>query len=159
MAGGAQFAAIGLWNTTSPLLPIALTVLAINSRHLIFGASLARWLKRFPPSWRYLAVGFISDPTWAATNDVVRDGEDDLGFLLGCGAGVWTSWVAGTGLGQLAGDALGERFVDYGLDTVLATTSPHSSFPSGTQVSRSCHVPRQPSSPSGDNAPCPKDGT
>ena len=39
-AGAAQFAVLDLWGPQVPLLPLALTVFAINARHLLMGATL-----------------------------------------------------------------------------------------------------------------------
>ena len=39
-AGAAQFATLDLWGPQVPILPLALTVFAINARHLLMGATL-----------------------------------------------------------------------------------------------------------------------
>ena len=43
-AGASQFAALDLWYAPLPLATLALTVLAVNARHILLGASLAPWL-------------------------------------------------------------------------------------------------------------------
>jgi len=121
MAGGAQFAALELWHQPSPWLPLVLTVLAINSRHFLFGATLSGWLQQFRPRSRRLAVAVISDPSWALTDAAIREGQQDIGYLLGCGTGLWVSWVGGTIAGIAAGDLLAEQIDTFGLDTLLFT--------------------------------------
>lgn len=39
-AGASQFAALDFWGTQVPIVPLVLTVFAINARHLLMGASL-----------------------------------------------------------------------------------------------------------------------
>jgi len=55
-AGAAQFAMLQLWHTPLPLLSIAFVVLAVNARHLIFGAALARLLNALPRRQRLLSA-------------------------------------------------------------------------------------------------------
>src|SRR3954449_10035271 len=43
-AGSAQFAALDLWSASPALVPLLLTTFAVNTRHLLLGASLAAWL-------------------------------------------------------------------------------------------------------------------
>lgn len=124
MAGGAQFAAIELWDTPTPWIPITLTVLAINGRHFVFGASLGTWLSQFRSGPRHVSIGVLSDPSWAFTDRAVRNGEQDLGFLLGCGLGLWCSWVGGTITGVAAGNLLSDQIYNFGLDTLLVTYFP-----------------------------------
>ena len=47
-AGASQFAALELWGPQVPVLPLMVTVFAINARHLLMGASLHPWLRHLP---------------------------------------------------------------------------------------------------------------
>ena len=40
-AGGAQFVAVGLWETPVPVFAIAFAVFVVNSRHILMGAAIA----------------------------------------------------------------------------------------------------------------------
>ena len=51
-AGASQFAALELWGVHIPIVPLALTVFAINARHLLMGASLYPWLRHLSPARR-----------------------------------------------------------------------------------------------------------
>lgn len=55
-AGASQFAALDMWGTHIPLVPLALTVFAINARHLLMGATLYPWLSNLPPADRKSVV-------------------------------------------------------------------------------------------------------
>src|SRR4029078_4110983 len=47
-AGASQFAALDLWYAPLPLATLALTVLAVNARHILLGAALAPWALHIP---------------------------------------------------------------------------------------------------------------
>ena len=47
-AGASQFALLDLWHAPLPLATLALTVLAVNARHILLGAALAPWLLQIP---------------------------------------------------------------------------------------------------------------
>ncbi|ERB63844.1 hypothetical protein N779_18515 [Vibrio coralliilyticus OCN008] len=44
-AGASQFGALDLWGTHVPVFPLAITVFAINARHLLIGATLYPHIK------------------------------------------------------------------------------------------------------------------
>jgi predicted branched-subunit amino acid permease len=54
-AGASQFAVLDLWYAPLPLATLALTVFAVNARHILLGAALAPWLLQVVD-----AVGAIS---------------------------------------------------------------------------------------------------
>ena len=55
-AGASQFAALDLWIAPLPLAMLAVTVLAVNGRHILLGAALAPWLLQLPIGRRLLAL-------------------------------------------------------------------------------------------------------
>src|SRR5262245_34836613 len=55
-AGASQFAALDLWHAPLPLAMLALTVLAVNARHILLGAVLAPWLLQIPLARRLAAL-------------------------------------------------------------------------------------------------------
>ena len=44
-AGASQFGALDLWGAQVPVVPLIVTVFAINARHLLMGATLYPWLR------------------------------------------------------------------------------------------------------------------
>lgn len=47
-AGASQFAVLELWGAQVSIIPVLVTVFAINARHLLMGATLYPWLKNLP---------------------------------------------------------------------------------------------------------------
>lgn len=117
-AGASQFAALDLWGTHIPLVPLALTVFAINARHLLMGATLYPWLRNLSPAKRYGVMLVASDANWAMSMQAFSRGEPGLGLLLGGGLALWTSWLLGTWLGIYFGSAIDDP-VSFGLDMVM----------------------------------------
>jgi 4-azaleucine resistance transporter AzlC len=119
-AGAAQFAVLDLWYAPLPLVTIALTVLAVNARHLLLGAALAPWLLQVPLARRVSALLLLSDANFAYATAAKDRGEVDVGILLGSGLAMWLIWVAGTAVGAFAGASLGD-LSRFGFDAVMVT--------------------------------------
>jgi 4-azaleucine resistance transporter AzlC len=119
-AGASQFAALDLWDPPLPLLSIALVVLAVNARHMIFGAAMAPMLNAVPARRRWPLMAVLSDINFADTQAAFRQGERDAGVLLGGGIALWLSWFVGTAAGALGGAALGD-LARFGFDVVMPT--------------------------------------
>ena len=117
-AGAAQFAALDLWGPQVPMLALALTVFAINARHLLMGATLYPWLRHLPPTRRYGVMVLASDANWALTMQAFGRGQPGLGLLLGGGLALWLFWVLGTWLGTQVGDLIADAR-RWGLDMVM----------------------------------------
>ncbi len=117
-AGASQFAAMELWGQEISLLPLAITVFAINARHLLMGATLYPWLRHLPPSKRYGVMLVITDANWAMSLQKFSRGEPAMGLLFGGGLTLWSFWVLGTWLGIYFGNAIQDP-VSLGLDMVM----------------------------------------
>ena len=117
-AGASQFAALDLWHAPLPLATLALTVLAVNARHILLGAALAPWLLQIPIIRRLAALLFISDANFAYTMAARDRGEMDAGVLFGSGLVMWIMWIASTAVGALAGSLLGD-VSRFGFDAVM----------------------------------------
>jgi predicted branched-subunit amino acid permease len=111
-AGASQFAALDVWSSPLPFLALAVVTVAINSRHIVLGATLHGLLAPLPRWKRHAAVLLLSDANWAATQQSAARGSRDAGHLIGGGAVMWLAWVAGTWIGAAAGGLFGdlERF-------------------------------------------------
>lgn len=118
-AGAAQFAVLDLWGLNVPIIPLCLTVFAINARHLLMGASLYTWLQHLPVVKRYAVMLVASDANWAMAMRAYERGESGLGLLLGGGLALWIFWVLGTLVG-LYFESIIHDPVSLGLDMVMS---------------------------------------
>ena len=117
-AGASQFAALDLWYAPLPLATLALTVLAVNGRHILLGAALAPWLLQIPIVRRLAALLLLSDANFAHTMSARDRGETDAGILFGSGLTMWIIWIVSTAVGAFAGSLLGD-LSRFGFDAVM----------------------------------------
>lgn len=117
-SGAAQFAALDILRSDIAWLSLGLIVLALSARHAVMGAALSEWLSRVSRPRQFITLAWLSDANFARAYALHREGEQDLGFLLGGGIALWANWVAGTAIGALAGEAIGD-VSRFGFDVVL----------------------------------------
>ncbi len=118
-AGASQFASLELWGAQVALLPLVITVFAINARHLLMGATLYPWLRHLPPAKRYGVMLLVSDANWAMSMQAFSRGEPGMGLLFGGGLAIWSFWILGTWLGLYFGSAIQDP-MSLGLDMVMS---------------------------------------
>jgi 4-azaleucine resistance transporter AzlC len=114
-AGAAQFAAASVLDEGGTVIAAVAAAVLLNARYLVISLSVA-------PSFRgsrvrrFLESQLIVDESWAVSQ--VGGGRVDRRLLVGAGLTLFPFWVAGTALGVLGGEALGdpERF---GLDAAF----------------------------------------
>lgn len=109
-AGAAQFAAISLLDTNTPLAVILVTITVINLRFIIYSTSLAPHFSPFSPRRQLLAAYFVSDHSYAAaipslTADT-RSPRQRLWFYLGVAIPPWILWQLSTAIGVVFGTRL-----------------------------------------------------
>ncbi|WP_166258505.1 AzlC family ABC transporter permease [Marinobacter salicampi] len=117
-AGASQFATLEMWGNEVALLPLMAVVFAINSRHLLMGASLFPMLRELPPFKRYGILVVLTDANWAIAAQDYQNGRRNLEVILGGGLVLWFAWLVGTLLGVYFGGLLQEPR-SLGLDMVL----------------------------------------
>ncbi len=117
-AGASQFAATDMWGAEVSILPLIAVVFAINSRHLLMGASLYPLLKDVPPLKRYGLLLLLTDANWAVSAQDYQNGRRNLEVILGGGLVLWLAWLVGTWLGVYFGGVLQDP-ESLGLDMVL----------------------------------------
>ena len=64
--GASQFVAIEMIGIGSPVLVVALSVFALNFRHVLYSASIGRRLTLFSPVQKAAAFFLLTDPTFAS---------------------------------------------------------------------------------------------
>ncbi|WP_111497593.1 MULTISPECIES: AzlC family ABC transporter permease [Marinobacter] len=117
-AGASQFAALELWGDQVALLPLMAITFAINSRHILMGASLYPMLRQMRTPQRYGILLVLSDANWAIAAQDYQNGRRNLEVILGGGAALWVAWLIGTLLGVYFGGLLQDP-KSLGLDMVL----------------------------------------
>lgn len=117
-AGASQFAAIDMWGGEVSIVPLIAVVFAINSRHLLMGASLYPMLRDVSPGKRYGLLLLLTDANWAVSAQEYQSGKRNLEVILGGGLVLWIAWIIGTWLGVYFGGLL-QNPKSLGLDMVL----------------------------------------
>jgi predicted branched-subunit amino acid permease len=112
-AGASQLVALELWREPLPVSTMAISVLVINLRHLLMGATVAPWFHGVRPWPTYLSLYLMTDETWGTAVADRRHGHADAAFLMGAGATLWLFWLAAS----VGGHALGDLM--HGFDPAL----------------------------------------
>lgn len=108
-AGASQFVITTMLAAGSSLWVAALTVMAMDVRHVLYGPSLRSRIstqlhKRKTAVW---AFGLTDEVFAAATAKLVRDNRRwSENWMIGIAFCSWFSWLIGTGLGAFSGSGL-----------------------------------------------------
>jgi 4-azaleucine resistance transporter AzlC len=121
-AGSAQFIALSLLGAGASYALIVLTTLVVNLRHLLYGASLAPFMRRLTARGQALASFLLTDETYAVVVDRRRrEGTVTPGFYLGVGLLVYFDWALSTAAGLALGGLIPDATA-LGLDFALPAT-------------------------------------
>lgn len=107
-AGSSQFVAVSLWDDPLPWLGVAASVLLVNARHVLMGASLARSLQGVGRRSRLIAAFFMADEVWALAERRARTRPLGLAYYSGLAFVLYTSWLFFTGLGTAIGAVIAD---------------------------------------------------
>ena len=114
-AGSAQFAAASVLGAGGSGATAILAALMLNARYLPLGVTVAPWLER--GFWsRLLHAHLMVDESWAIASE--GRGRWNPRVMLAAGVGLGVAWIAGTAVGVLFGDALGDP-ARLGLDAAF----------------------------------------
>ncbi len=116
-SGAAQFAGVAIVAAGGGLVSAVAAASLMNARYLAMGVALAPSLPGGPVS-RALQGQTVVDPSWVVANR--GDGTFDRWLLFGATAPQYVGWVAGTLVGALSGDLLGDTD-RFGLDAIYPT--------------------------------------
>ena len=114
-AGSAQFAVASILGASGGIAAAVLAATLLNARYAPISVSVAP-LFQGGPLRRLLESQLIVDESWAVSRRA--DGRFDHKLLVGAGLVLYVSWVGGTALGALGGEALGDPS-DLGLDAAF----------------------------------------
>lgn len=112
-AGSSQFVAVEMWGHGAAGAAVAGSVLLVNLRHLLMGATLAPRLRGKPPGRVGVALFLMTDELWALA---LRRGEAlTLAYWFGIGLTLYVAWLTSTVAGTLAGALISDPAA-WGLD-------------------------------------------
>jgi 4-azaleucine resistance transporter AzlC len=114
-AGSAQFAAASIVSSGGQPIAAIAAGLLLNARYLPIGVSVARFLFGGPLR-RFAQAQLVVDESWAIASR--GGGTFDAHRLVGAGIVLWLAWVAGTIIGVIGGEALGDPAA-LGLDAAF----------------------------------------
>ena len=105
-AGAAQLVAVQLLAGGTGVAVIVLTALVINSRHLLYSASLAAHTQSWSRRTRGLSAYFLADPVYALAIGRFETRSDEGGeshrrYYITMAVTLWVAWITLTGLGGL----------------------------------------------------------
>jgi 4-azaleucine resistance transporter AzlC len=114
-AGSAQFAVASILGAAGGVASAIVAATLLNARYAPISVSVAPVFVGGPIR-RLLESQLIVDESWAMSRR--EDGRYDRKLLVGAGLVLYPSWVGGTVIGALAGDALGDPAA-LGLDAAF----------------------------------------
>jgi 4-azaleucine resistance transporter AzlC len=107
-SGASQFALAGLVAASASWLVMVAIPLVLGVRHVLYGPSLAPYLRRLDTGRAAAAAFGLTDEVFAVAS-VKLERQPSLanfGWLLGLETGAYTSWALGTWIGSVAGTAV-----------------------------------------------------
>jgi 4-azaleucine resistance transporter AzlC len=114
-AGSAQFAAVSIREAGGTVAAAVTAAILLNARYGPIGISVAPSLKGGRLSG-FLRAQLVVDESWAVAAE--GDGRFDPRVLVGAGLTLYAAWTAGTALGAIFGDVLGDPAA-LGLDAAF----------------------------------------
>jgi 4-azaleucine resistance transporter AzlC len=114
-AGSAQFAAVSVLHAGGGAAAAVVAAILLNARYAPIGVSVAPSLTGSIWS-RLFHAQLVVDESWAISAE--GDGRFNAAVLLGSGLTLYVSWVGGTILGSLFGNAIGDPS-RWGLDAAF----------------------------------------
>ena len=117
-SGSAQLAALQGWSASPMIAPLVTTVVLVNARYVLYGASIQPWLRVATRPQAFATLFFLGDGNWALAMREYHAGYRDAGFLFGSGFSTALPWFVGTAAGHLVGSTIPHPTA-LGLDFML----------------------------------------
>jgi predicted branched-subunit amino acid permease len=118
-AGASQMVGLDLFGHNVQAWLIVLSILAVNFRHVLYSAAIARYIKHFSGVEKFFTFFLLVDPQFAAA---VKRGEEGkpvtFVWYLAFALTVYLPWVAASLIGGLLGSLIGDP-KSIGLDILL----------------------------------------
>lgn len=121
-AGASQFVAITMLAAgITNWLAIAMTTLLVNLRHLLMGASLAKYMLKQTLPQQMLLSFLLTDEAYALTTSRIYQKGYSAAYHLGASLSLYSFWVLSTLAGVLAGSYIPNPLA-WGLDFAMPAT-------------------------------------
>ncbi len=118
-AGASQMVGIELFNHNVQPWLIVLSILAVNFRHILYSASIARYIGHFTPLQKFVTFFLLTDPQYAETEKRGESGQVvSFAWYLGFGTIIYVPWQIMTLIGAIFGQMIGDPKA-IGLDVLL----------------------------------------
>lgn len=118
-AGASQMVGIDLFGHNVQAWLIVLSILAVNFRHVLYSAAIARYIRNFTPIQKFFTFFLLVDPQFAETVKRHESGKlVTFAWYFGFAAAVYVTWVVVSLIGGLLGSLIGDPKA-IGLDILL----------------------------------------
>jgi len=118
-AGASQLVGLDLFGHDVAAWIIVLSILAVNFRHILYSAAIARYIRHFSGVQKAFAFFLLVDPQFAET---VKRGEAgktvSFSWYMGLGVVIYVPWVLASLMGGMLGSLIGDPRT-IGLDVLL----------------------------------------
>jgi len=111
-AGSSQIAFTQLFFSGASSLVVIGSVVAINSRHLLYGAVLSQYLNKLNLGWRILLSYLMTDQAFRVSSFYLKKNKNKFNshyHLLGSGFTLWFLWQISTLIGIFLGNIVPEK--------------------------------------------------
>ena len=111
--GASQIVFVQLWSAGVPSFIVGSSVAIVNLRHLLYSASLTKYVESLPLRWRLLLAYLLTDQSYAVMINRYRDKEFSKYnhyYFLGSGITLWLGWQIATIFGVLGASFISEEW-------------------------------------------------
>ncbi|WP_267550162.1 AzlC family ABC transporter permease [Rhizobium rhizogenes] len=118
-AGASQMVGLDLFGHNVQAWLIVLSILAVNFRHVLYSAAIARYIRSFSLVEKFLTFFFLVDPQFAETIKRDESGKPvTFAWYIGSATMIYIPWVLASFAGGLLGSLIGDPR-SIGLDILL----------------------------------------
>lgn len=118
-AGASQLVGIELFGHHVAAWLVILSVFAVNFRHVLYSAAIARYITHFTTRQKALAFFVLTDPQFAETARKTEAGQPvSFPWYMGMGLAMYVSWLVFSVVGGFLGQAIGDPRV-IAIDVLL----------------------------------------
>jgi predicted branched-subunit amino acid permease len=118
-AGASQMVGVELFGHQVQAWLIVASILAVNFRHVLYSAAIARYISHFSPVEKFFTFFLLVDPQFAAAVTRGENGQPvTFAWYFGFGIIIYIPWVLISLMGGLLGSFIGDP-KSIGLDILL----------------------------------------